>query len=326
MTALRSAVDALINRAEAGAADPAASAEDMLLYAKTLEAVGPTSAVGFINATSEAQNTRVLATGDEQNARVISTGDSEVLRVKNTMGTAVGVLKSKGDLLIHDGSGAARVPIGVAGQMLVTGANGVPVWGAAGKVRNIAHYAFSDVTRTTWSGYGNIINGSDFYYKPLKDDSKLLIQAELVMCSNGSWSGANIMWCPTNSSNAATDGWRYGAGDAGERYNNGTPAAPVAWNPWATYGGYFSQFGNTYCGIGWDATQKYNTTMLIDLRKVATFDAAQGHKIHLAMTCHAQGSWFTINESYNQSNYPARYSQSGFTVWELAPTANTDAE
>lgn len=324
MATLRNAADAIINRAEAAAAN--ASAEDLVYLAKAAEAVGVSSVVGFINATSEMQNARLLATGDEQNGRVIATGDAEVARVVQTMGDAVGVLTVKGDLLVHSGSGVARVPIGSAGQVLVAGANGMPTWGATGKVRNVAHHVFSDVTRTTWSGYGNIISGSDFFYKPLKDDSKLLVQAELVMCSNGNWSGANIMWCPTNSGHSAIEGWRYGPGDAGERYNSGAPGSPGAWNPWASYGGYFSQFGNTYCGIGWDGTQKYNTTMLIDLAKVPAFDAVQGHKIHFAMTCHAQGSWFTINESYSQSNYPARYSQSGFTVWELSPTANTDAE
>jgi len=325
MATLREAADAIINRAEAASAG--ATAEDLVYLAKATEAVGVTSVVGFINATSEMQNARVLTTGAEQNARVIATGDAEVARVIQTMGSAVGVLTTKGDLLVHTGSAVARVPGPTAkGQVLTADANNMPVWSAFGKVRNIAHYQFWDISRVTWSGYGNIFSGSDFFYKPLKDDSKLLVMAELSVSSNGNWSGAEIMWCPVNAGNSATEGWRYGPGPNGERYNSGNPNAPSGFDPWATFGGAYSQFGNTYNDQGWNQLQKYTATMLIDLRSVAAFDAAQGHKIWFAMTGHAQGSWMTINENYNQSATPSRYATSGYTVFELAPTANTAQE
>lgn len=131
MATLREAADAIINRAEAASAD--ATAEDLVYLAKATEAVGVTSVVGFINATSEMQNARVLTTGDEQNTRVIATGDAEVARVIQTMGSAVGVLTTKGDLLVHNGTGAARVPVGTVGQVLTVGAGSSLLWAAGSK-------------------------------------------------------------------------------------------------------------------------------------------------------------------------------------------------
>lgn len=137
MTALRSAVDALINRAETGAADPATSAEDLLLYAKTLEAVGPASAVGFINATSEAQANRVEATGDVQAARVVAAGDDQSAKVAATGDTVIKRLKdtkstadffsAKGDLITFTGSTPQRLGVGIQGQVLGV-QEGMPVW------------------------------------------------------------------------------------------------------------------------------------------------------------------------------------------------------
>jgi hypothetical protein len=131
MATLREAADAIINRAEAASAG--ATAEDLVYLAKATEAVGVTSVVGFINATSEMQNARVLTTGDEQNGRVIATGDAEVARVIQTMGNAVGVLTTKGDLLAHNGTGAARVPVGTVGQVLTVGAGNSLLWAAGSK-------------------------------------------------------------------------------------------------------------------------------------------------------------------------------------------------
>ncbi|MDD9922853.1 MAG: hypothetical protein OXQ92_11330 [Boseongicola sp.] len=151
MATLREAADAIINRAQAASAT--ATAEDLVYLAKATEAVGVTSGVNFINATSEMQNTRIVTTGDEQDARVTATGDAEVARVTQTMGDAVGVLTTQGDLLVHDGTGAARVPIGTDGQALVM-AGGMPVWGSGGKLVNVTH--FKDNTRRAGLASNNI--------------------------------------------------------------------------------------------------------------------------------------------------------------------------
>lgn len=151
MATLREAADAIINRAQAASAT--ATAEDLVYLAKATEAVGVTSGVNFINATTEMQNTRIVTTGDEQDARVTATGDAEVARVTQTMGDAVGVLTTQGDLLVHDGTGAARIPIGTDGQALVM-TSGMPVWGSGGKLVNLTH--FKDNTRRTGLASNNM--------------------------------------------------------------------------------------------------------------------------------------------------------------------------
>ncbi len=45
-----------------------------------------------------------------------------------------GVLTTKGDLLFHNGSGAARLPIGATNQILTVGADGNPAWTHGGEL------------------------------------------------------------------------------------------------------------------------------------------------------------------------------------------------
>src|SRR5690606_34833242 len=66
------------------AAAAGASPEDLVYLARATEFVGVTSSVGFINATSEMQNARLLATGNEQQTRLVNTGNQEVARVTQT--------------------------------------------------------------------------------------------------------------------------------------------------------------------------------------------------------------------------------------------------
>lgn len=320
---LRTAVDRIVNRAEAGADNPATSAEDLLMYAKTLTEIGPASAVNFISATTEAQYDRLMGTGGQQNARIVATGDSEVQRVKDTMGTAIGVLKSKGDLLVHDGDGVARVPVGTTGQILAAGAGGLPGWVRGARHINTVLWNFWDVSQVNWGGYGNIIPGSNFTYVPLKANSKLLVEATLCISSWGDHSGAWIMWLP----NGVGHGWHYGP-NAGmcERYNGatfntatgGTNANVDLWN------GERSQFGNVYNGDSHRLANFTSTPMMINLGTLGAWNHAQG--VQFGITCHSRGSWVRINETGSQSGgYPQRYGISSITIHEFEPITNTSA-
>lgn len=236
MPTFNGATDALINRVfeSAGSASP----EDLVYLAKALEAVGVTSAVNFINATTEHQTQRITTTGDDEVARVIE-----------TMGDAVGVLNTKGDLLVHDGTGAARIPAGTEGQGLLAGPDGMPQWTPIiTKVINVAHYSWSTISRVTWgNSYGNVFSGSDWIYRPLKNDSKILVLSELWASTNQNYAGAWTMWQPVDASGNALSGqsWRYGPGPEGEVYNSANPDSPSTFNP---YNGSASQFGDLYDG------------------------------------------------------------------------------
>lgn len=118
MADLNAATDAIINRAQTAAAS--ATAEDLVYLAKALEGVGTTSAVNFINATTESQQQLIIDEATQRITAVHAAGDAEVLRVQNTMGAAVGQLTTRGDLLTHNGTGASRIALGTAGKVLTS--------------------------------------------------------------------------------------------------------------------------------------------------------------------------------------------------------------
>lgn len=116
MADLRSATDAIVNRVEASSAT--ATSEDLVYLAKALEGVSVTSAVNFVNATSEQQAARVTATGDSQVTRLSQAGDAQITRVTSAMGTAIGAISVRGDLLTHNGTNPTRLPVGLPGQIV----------------------------------------------------------------------------------------------------------------------------------------------------------------------------------------------------------------
>ncbi|CAA7618977.1 hypothetical protein MTBLM5_290045 [Magnetospirillum sp. LM-5] len=298
MATLRNAADAIINRAEAAAAG--ASAEDLVYLAKATEAVGVSSVVGFINATSEMQNARILATGDEQNGRVIATGDSEVARVVQTMGDAVGVISTKGDLLWHSGSGAARLPVGSSGQVLQVGTGGQLQWGAS-KVINTYHHFFADITRTTWGSKGNLLTGSTFTYTPVRPGSWFWVDHRIHFSTNQSYTATEIMV------NVAGGGWQV---------TTSMPLKRGAEN-WTNLGGshYYGGSGSGYHGDG-NSPYKVVGSVLIAPAYAA------GQSMVFGVTAWCQGSsWFSVNESYNQNTYVARYGWSEVHVFELQAPA-----
>lgn len=125
MATLKAATDAIINRAETAAAS--ASPEDLVYLAKAIDAVGVTSAVNFINTTTTDQNQLIVTSAAEKISEIHTAGNSEVLRVQNTMGSAIGQLTTRGDLLFHNGTGAARIALGTAGKVLASNGSD-PVW------------------------------------------------------------------------------------------------------------------------------------------------------------------------------------------------------
>ena len=299
MAELRAATDAIINRAQEASA--AASPEDLVYLAKTLEAVGPTSAVQFINTTSEAQNARILATGDEQDARVVAEGDTQVDRVQQVMGGAVGVLSAKGDLLVHDGNGAAGLPTGSAGQVLTVGPDGMPQWGAS-KVINTHHHFFADITRTTWGSKGNLLNGSVFAYTPVREGSWLWVDHRIFLSTNQSYTATEIMV------NVNNEGWQV---------TSSMPLKRGADN-WTNLGGshYYTGSGNGYFYSDSNGGYKMVGSVLIALPYAA------GQSIQFGATAWSQGSnWFSVNEMYSQNNYVCRYGWSEIHVFELQPPA-----
>lgn len=299
MTTLRNAADAIINRAETSAAN--ASAEDLVYLAKATEAVGVNSAVGFINATSEMQNARVLATGEEQNARVIATGDSEVARVVQTMGNAVGVLSTKGDMLLHDGAKAVRLAAGAPGQVLTVGGNGLPQWGAS-RVINTYHHFFADITRTTWGSKGNLLTGSNFSYTPVREGSWFWVDHRIYLSTNQSYTATEIMI------NVAGGGWQVSTSMPLKR---GTGA-------WTSFGGnaYTTGSGNGYFYSDGNGAYKMVGSILIAPAYTA------GQAIQFGVTAWSNGSsLFSVNEMYSQNNYVCRYGWSEVHVFELQSPA-----
>lgn len=299
MGTLRAAADAIINRAEAAAAD--ATAEDLVYLAKTIEAVGPSSSVNFINATSEMQNSRLLTTGGQQDSRVIAEGDTQVARVQQVMGSAVGALKFKGDMLLHDGAGAARLPAGASGQVLTMGPNGTPQWGAS-KVINTYHHFFADITRTTWASKGNLLNGSTFAYTPVREGSWFWVDHRVFLSGNQSYSATEIMV------NVAGGGWQV------------TTSMPLkrGTGNWTNFGGshYTGGSGNGYFYSDANGAYKMVGSVLI------APGCPAGQSLQFGMTAWCQGgSWFSVNEMYSQNNYVSRYGWSEIHVFELQPPA-----
>jgi alpha-tubulin suppressor-like RCC1 family protein len=101
MPTLVDAVDAVINRSQAAAAN--ATPEDLVYLAKTLEAVGPASTAQFVSAVGDAQVARVAAAGETQTAvvqqagtdhaaAVSAAGTAEVQRVQTVYATDTGRL------------------------------------------------------------------------------------------------------------------------------------------------------------------------------------------------------------------------------------------
>lgn len=296
---LRSATDAIINRVLASA--DTATAEDLVYLAKALEAVGVSSAVNFINVTSDHQNERVLATGDEQNGRVVATGDSEVARVIATMGAAVGVLSAKGDLLWHDGSGAGRIPVGTPGDVLQAGANGAVGWGSP-KLIDTSHHFFADITRTTWGSKGNLLNGSTFTYTPKRAGSWFLVDHRIFLSTNSSYTATEIMV------NVAGGGWQV------------TTSMPLkrGTGNWTNLGGshYYTGSGNGYFYS--DSNGAYKMVGSVLIAPAYTL----GQNIQFGATAWSQGSnWFSVNEMYSQNNYVCRYGWSEIHVFEFQPPA-----
>ncbi|MDO8608256.1 MAG: hypothetical protein Q7R40_17105 [Phaeospirillum sp.] len=299
MSTLRSATDAIVNRVEASAAT--ATGEDLVLLAKALEAVGPSSAVNFINATSEHQNGRVLATGDEQNARVVAQGDTQAQRVQQVMGNAVGALTTKGDMLVHNGSGAARLALGSPGQSLRVGANGQPQWGAS-RLLNTAHHFFADITRTTWGSKGNLLTGSNFTYTPVGAGSWFWVDHRIYLSTNCSYTATEIMV------NVAGGGWQVSTSMPLKRTDTA----------WTSFGGstYYTGSGNGYFYSDGNGGYKMVGSVLIAPAYTP------GQTIQFGATAWSHGSnWFSVNEMYSQNNYVCRYGWSEIHVFEFQPPA-----
>lgn len=296
MSDLRGAADAIISRALDAA--QSASPEDLVYLAKAVEAVGVTSAVNFINATSEMQDSRLVATGNEQDARLIEEGDAQAERVRQTMNGAVASLTERGDMLWCDGQGAQRLPMGAAGSVLRAGQDGAPHWGA-GRLLNTGHHYFSDITRTTWGSKGNLLNGAAFTYTPVGVGSWFWVDHRIFLGTNQSYATTEIMV------NVAGGGWQ------------ATTSMPLkrGAGAWTSFGGnhYYGGSASGYHGDG-NSPYKLVGSVLV----APAYEPGQSIQFGATAWCQG-GSWFSVNESYSQNNYVSRYGWSEIHVFELLP-------
>lgn len=297
MTDLRAAADAIINRAQDAAQQ--ATPEDLVYLAKSVEAVGTTSAVNFINATSEMQHARLVATGDEQDARLIGEGNAQAAKVRQTMNAAVGVMANRGDMLWCDGQGAQRLPVGAPGQSLRAASGGGLEWGSA-RLLNTSHHFFADITRTTWGSKGNLLTGSAFSYTPVGAGSWFWVDHRVFLSTNQSYTATEIMV------NVANGGWQ------------ATTSMPLkrGAGAWTSFGGstYYGGSGNGYFYS--DANGAYKMVGSVLVAPAYT----PGQSIQFGITAWSQGSsWFSVNEMYSQNNYVSRYGWSEIHVFELVP-------